>query len=181
MKGRGIKKWFMRNLWRLQQSQMIISMLYWAAIMTLLVYPYVSWRLERYFSISKSDVTLGLLVLFFIVLLGVLAMGFLYDVTFKMWHEQQVVAAERNPYAKEKMNAKELVQWQYFHIPLMKADRRILKHLGQETDFLDESILKMDNWCRYNLKTDPTLKRDVRDIRRIMSKDHGGKPEELID
>ena len=41
-----MKKWFMRQYWRLQQSQTLISMVFWCTTLTLLIWPYVSWRFE---------------------------------------------------------------------------------------------------------------------------------------
>ena len=34
----------MRQYWRLQQSQTLISMAFWCTTLTLLIWPYVSWR-----------------------------------------------------------------------------------------------------------------------------------------
>ena len=39
-----MKKLFMRQYWRIQQSQTLISMAFWCATLTLLIWPYVSWR-----------------------------------------------------------------------------------------------------------------------------------------
>ncbi|MEC8249276.1 MAG: hypothetical protein VX043_02010 [Candidatus Thermoplasmatota archaeon] len=41
------KKWFMRQYWRVQQSQTIISMAFWVTTLTLLIWPYVRWRFEN--------------------------------------------------------------------------------------------------------------------------------------
>ena len=41
-----MKKWLMRQYWRIQQSQAIIGLGFWTATITLLVWPYVSWRFE---------------------------------------------------------------------------------------------------------------------------------------
>ena len=41
-----LKKAFMRQYWRIQQSQTLISMGFWITTLTLLMWPYVSWRFE---------------------------------------------------------------------------------------------------------------------------------------
>ena len=38
--GEMAKKWFMRQYWRLQQSQSLISMGFWCITLTLLIWPY---------------------------------------------------------------------------------------------------------------------------------------------
>ncbi|MBU03939.1 MAG: hypothetical protein CMA58_03040, partial [Euryarchaeota archaeon] len=46
-----MKKAFMRQYWRIQQSQTLISMFFWITTLTLLMWPYVSWRFE-----AKTDI-----------------------------------------------------------------------------------------------------------------------------
>ena len=36
----------MRQYWRLQQSQAVISMAFWTTTLTLIIWPYVSWRFD---------------------------------------------------------------------------------------------------------------------------------------
>ena len=59
-----MKKWLMRQYWRIQQSQAIISLGFWTATITLLVWPYVAWRFE-------SDETLLLIPLTYLGLIGI--------------------------------------------------------------------------------------------------------------
>ena len=40
------RKWLMRQYWRLQQSQTLISMGFWCTTLTLLIWPYVRWRFK---------------------------------------------------------------------------------------------------------------------------------------
>ena len=41
-----MKKAVMRQYWRIQQSQTLISMGFWVTTLTLLTWPYVSWRFD---------------------------------------------------------------------------------------------------------------------------------------
>ena len=41
-----LKKTFMRQYWRIQQSQTLISMGFWITTLTLLIWPNVRWRVE---------------------------------------------------------------------------------------------------------------------------------------
>ena len=42
-----LKKTVMRQYWRIQQSQTLISMGFWCTTLTLLIWPLVSWRFEE--------------------------------------------------------------------------------------------------------------------------------------
>jgi hypothetical protein len=102
------KKWFMRQYWRLQQSQAIASLLLWTSTITLLVWPYVSWRFK---SGCDSDLCFsatflglpstywGLIIIATCVVSIVLLIGFIYDQTLTLWKEHQNVILERNPFA----------------------------------------------------------------------------------
>ncbi len=102
------RKWAMRQYWRMQQSQAVVSLLLWGTTITLLVWPYVSWRFSAQcdggfcFSdaiIGIPSTYIGLSVIFFSVMFAVLFIGFLYDRVFSLWTEWRSVDMERNPYA----------------------------------------------------------------------------------
>ena len=67
-----MKKWFMRQYWRLQQSQTLISMVFWCTTLTLLIWPYVSWRFDA------NEETFGLAMTYWG--LGSIAFGVLFSV-----------------------------------------------------------------------------------------------------
>ncbi|MCH1529328.1 MAG: hypothetical protein L7S46_06360 [Candidatus Poseidoniaceae archaeon] len=101
------RKWAMRQYWRMQQSQAVVGLLLWGTTITLLVWPYVSWRFSSQCQdgVCFSDALLGipstyvgLSVIFFSVMFVVLLIGFLYDRVFSLWTEWSAVAMERNPY-----------------------------------------------------------------------------------
>ncbi|MCS5536482.1 MAG: hypothetical protein NZ770_00110, partial [Candidatus Poseidoniaceae archaeon] len=80
------KKWIMRQYWRVQQSQAFISMGFWGTTLTLLIWPYVSWR----FSSTEEFVGLpttywGLASIFTTVMVIVLLAGFVYDRVLGLW------------------------------------------------------------------------------------------------
>ena len=102
--GDRVKKWGMRQFWRAQQSQTIISMLFWATTLTLLVFD----RLESSnpewghadaitFGIPTAYAIMG--SLFFGVILFVLIVGWVYDNILSLWKQHQTVTIERNPFA----------------------------------------------------------------------------------
>lgn len=102
-----LKKWVMRQYWRMQQSQSIISMGLLGSSLTLLLWPYVSWRFSSScdeglcFSNSVLGIPatyFGLIGIFFSLVLIVLCIGYLYDRVFSLWTAQRSVDFERNPF-----------------------------------------------------------------------------------
>ena len=148
------KKWFMRQYWRLQQSQAIASLLLWTSTITLLVWPYVSWRFksgcDSEFCFSDSFIGLpstywGLILIALCVISIVLLIGFVYDHTLTLWKEHQNVILERNPFAT------------YLLTP---RDAIIIGHLvtilrTQHPD--DEKIQSQCNWMEKWIATIPEL------------------------
>ena len=100
-----MKKWAMRQYWRIQQSQAMISLGFWTATITLLVWPYVSWRFHSDEALLFIPMTyVGLISIAVLVLGIVLIAGFLYDVTFGLWRDHITVNQERNPFSTYKLN-----------------------------------------------------------------------------
>ena len=102
-----LRKWVMRQYWRMQMSQAVVSLLLWGTTITLLVWPYVSWRFSSQcdagfcFSDSIGSIPstyFGLAVIFMSVMFAVLLVGYLYDQVFSLWTEWRSVDMERNPY-----------------------------------------------------------------------------------
>lgn len=90
----------MRQYWRLQQSQSLISMGFWCVTLTLLIWPYVAWRFDantEWLGIPATYVGLASIAL--MVLVTVLLIGYIYDQFLSLWKEHQNVIIERNPFA----------------------------------------------------------------------------------
>ena len=102
--GDRVKKWGMRQFWRAQQSQTIISMLFWATTLTLLVFDRLESSNPQW---GRDDaVTMGMPTayaimgsLFFGVIAFVLIIGWVYDNILSLWKQHQTVTIERNPFA----------------------------------------------------------------------------------
>ena len=106
--GSFFKKWTMRQYWRMQQSQAVVSLLLWGTTITLLVWPLIEWRFAPDCTAGPcfSDEILGLSStyfalagIFFTVMFAVFTIGFLYDQVFSLWTEWRSVDMERNPFA----------------------------------------------------------------------------------
>ncbi|MEZ8113011.1 MAG: hypothetical protein QMC61_05235 [Candidatus Poseidoniaceae archaeon] len=102
-----VRKWAMRQYWRMQQSQAVVGLLLWGTTITLLLWPYINWRFtdscdsglcfnDSIFGIPSTY--FGLSSIFLAVMLGVLTIGYLYDKVFSLWTEWRSVDMERNPY-----------------------------------------------------------------------------------
>ena len=138
-----LKKAFMRQYWRIQQSQTLISMGFWITTLTLLMWPYVSWRFESETEMLAVPMTYwGLGAIAFSVLLIVLIIGWVYDVFSGLWREHLTVVQERNPFTTYKVNAP-------FGM-LLAQTNTILRKLSEE----DEDIMRhcnfVDRWLEWN-------------------------------
>ena len=138
-----LKKAVMRQYWRIQQSQTLISMGFWCTTLTLLVWPLVSWRFEEMKSIGGISPTyLGLLGIGSTVLLIVLAIGWFYDVSFGLWREHLTVVQERNPFTTYKLNA-----------PLgmiLSQTNTILRKVAEDDDDVQRHCDFVDRWLEWN-------------------------------
>ena len=137
------RKWAMRQYWRMQQSQAVVGLLLWGTTITLLVWPYISWRFNSScdsglcFSdsiIGIPSTYIGLAVIFFSVMFAVLTIGFLYDQVFSLWTEWRSVDMERNPYVTYALSP----NW----VMMMALQAETLKRTSPD----DEAIVKQADW-----------------------------------
>ena len=84
-------------LWRVQQAQMIISIVFWSLTLTGIFYPYIRARILNDW-IGSENVFLGMALIFSVVIFIVIIFGYLYD-RLAFWREQITVAQERNPFS----------------------------------------------------------------------------------
>jgi len=135
------KKWFMRQYWRMQQSQSIISMVLLGSSLTLLIWPYVRWRFDDWPTIMGIPTAyFGLSGIFLTLILGVLTIGFLYDRVFSLWTELRSVDLERNPY------------WTYALSPTwmmtLATNAEILKRTSNGDEAIESHADWILQWCK---------------------------------
>jgi len=141
-----LKKWAMRQYWRLQQSQSIISMGFWVILLTLNIWPYIRWRFEGDETLLGVPATYwGFVSISVVVILLVMFVGWFYDHFLALWKEHQNVILERNPFAT------------YLLTP---RDTLIIGHLvtilrTQHPD--DEEIQSQCDWMEKWIATTPDL------------------------
>ncbi len=157
-----VKKALMTYIWRIQQSQMIISIGFWSLTLTGIFYQYFAPLFDVYMGVPQENVFLGMLLLFFIVLASVVIIGFAYDRVFRLWQEQAVVNVERNPYSRLLMMPKEILLWK-------RCQLRILKEVAKDDPEAQKDIEFMDRWFD-KLLEDPKIAQQVEETEKtIMS------------
>lgn len=87
----------MTTIWRVQQAQMIISIVFWSLTLTGIFYPYIRIKIFNDW-LGPDNVFIGMMIIFLFVVALVLLFGYIYD-KLKFWREQITVAQERNPYS----------------------------------------------------------------------------------
>ena len=92
-----MKKKIMTVLWRVQQAQMVISIVFWSLTLTGIFYPYISERILDDL-VGPENVALGMIVIFLGVMGLIILFGYTYD-RMKFWKEQVIVIQERNPFS----------------------------------------------------------------------------------
>jgi hypothetical protein len=156
----GVKKFLMTFIWRIQQSQMLIGVLFWSLTLTGVFYQYFSPIFEDILGISQENVLVGMTVLFFLVLGSVVLIGFAYDRIFKIWREYWVVAVERNPYSRVLLTPQQILLWK-------RCEMRILKEVAGDDPKTLKDIEFMDKWMD-KLLEDPAIQRQVEETEKII-------------
>ena len=138
-----MKKAVMRQYWRIQQSQTLISMGFWVTTLTLLTWPYVSWRFDSGTELAGLPMTYwGLAGIATGVLSAVLAIGSAYDVSRGLWREHLTVVQERNPFTTYKLNAP-------FGVILSQTNA-ILRRMDPEDEEVQRHCDFVDRWLEWN-------------------------------
>ena len=137
----GVKKWFMFQVWRLQQVAAILTLALLSLNLALQIYNYMDWRPE----ILSPYYLVPLLLLLITLVIWLFAL--FWDLKMKMWREQMAVAMERNPYAKEKLFAKEIANYAFMWKPILdnlgKTDPEVKAHADSLRAWVDR-VLKED-------------------------------------
>ena len=149
------KKKLMKTFWRVQQAQMVISVVFWSMTLSGIFYPYFVAKFPDWAG-GPENTFIGLIVLFGLVLSGIFIFGFIYD-KFKFWKEQQLVIVERNPYTGWKMNPV-FTQWVELWIEMAKT-------LPDKSPELEAKIKFFEQWVARLEEIDPWTK-EMRELTR---------------
>ena len=142
----------MLQVWRLQQVAQIITILLLAINLSLQLFGFIKWRGE---ALKNPYIMTPLIFLALLAVIWVVAI--FWDLRLKMWRYQANVGIERNPYAKERLGAKEMAQYGLIWIPL-------LERLGKEDKKLAEAAEVLKSWIEKEWEDDPALVKDVGEL-----------------
>ena len=148
-----IKKWFMLQMWRLQQVSQPLTLALLAINLSLTVFSLIKWREGSLLSSSWIGVPLILLLLAMVIW----SFAIIWDLRLKMWRDQATVLVERNPYSKEKMSAKEIMVYGIFWLPL-------LENAGKTDPKAKLAADALRVWINKASKEEVDLNRDLDDI-----------------
>jgi hypothetical protein len=157
---------------------MIVGAFYWSLIMAGIFFPFFHPLFVDLGLTGPGQVAIGLLILFISVFILILFIGYVYDKVFKMWAEQKIVIVERNIYLHTKQSAKEIVHFQYHHIPLLRGlglqaegdfFNKWNERCMEEDKVLRDDVYKIARWSNeYTLR--PKKDRWLKDIRKDIDK-----------
>jgi hypothetical protein len=147
------KKWFMLQIWRVQQVAQILTIAMLAISLTLQVYGYMQWREGTLFATPYVGGVVILLALATVIW----GFAFVWDMRLRMWREQAAVLIERNPYAKEKWYSKEIVMYNLIMLP-------ILDKLGENDEKLKTHAKTVRAWMEKSLEKDPATQRELAEL-----------------
>jgi hypothetical protein len=149
----GVKKWFMLQMWRIQQVAQIITIVLLAFNLALLLQTKMDWREGTIW----ADTYAGVFAIMLVLVLAIWVFALAWDLWFKMWREQQTVLAERNPYAKEKLTSKEIAIYSICWLPL-------LEQLGKTDPDMKKAAVYLRTWLEKAYNSDPIATEDLKDI-----------------
>ena len=151
-RGKRVKKWFMLQVWRIQQVAQILTLVLLGITDSLLLWKSVAWRggiIENPYA--------GPLIIMIIIAVSVWAFAIFWDLRLKMWRDQMNVIVERNPYSKERLSSKEVFLYTLIYLPLME-------HLGKDDPKVKEIAEVLRKWFKKETADDQQLVKDVKEI-----------------
>jgi hypothetical protein len=151
-----MKKWFMLQIWRLQQVAQILTLVLLAVNLALQMYSYVGRRTYLF----SSPIT-GVSILILVLAGGIWGFAIYWDLGLKMWRDQAFVLTEKNPYSKERMSAKEVAMNKIIWLPLLERLAKDDPQIGECAGYLRGWIVRAE--C-----DDPKLRTDFDDIKRYL-------------
>lgn len=156
---RGVKNWFMLQVWRLQQVSQIVTLAMLSVTLAGIIWGFVKYR-GGIFGTSYSGIVL------ITVLIGLTVWGFaiFWDTRLKLWRDQMHVLVEKNPYTHEKLAPKELFTYVITWIPVME-------NMARTDPKVAASLKVMKAWIAKEIGDDPHLIEDVKQIMQHIGSD----------
>ncbi|TLZ55068.1 MAG: hypothetical protein E6K17_06540 [Methanobacteriota archaeon] len=159
------KRFLMTQIWRIQQSYALLSLVLWGIVIALTANPLLLPYLQHNLGVDPTapGVVAGTLVLVFIGVFALLfVFGVVYDKYLHLWRDQLDVTYDRNPYAREKLMVKEILVWRHMFLPAMQATASSDPKTRKEVAF-------MEKWIERSLAADPNIRRSVEEAERVIT------------
>jgi hypothetical protein len=86
-----------------------------------------------------------------------------WDLRMKMWREQSAVAVERNPYAKERLYAKEIANYSMMFLPILESLGKTDPEAKAAADFVRR-------WINNALAEDPSVQIEWKELLEFIGK-----------
>lgn len=151
-----VKKWFMLQMWRLQQVAQPLTIAMLSVTVSLQVWGFVKWRNEIF-----ANPVFGVPMILVPLVLLIWIIAIVWDIRLRMWREQMTVLAERNPYMLEKMSAKELLMFSLVYLP-------ILERFSKDDPEARRSVEVIRAWMNKVAQEDPRALVDAEKILETM-------------
>jgi hypothetical protein len=142
----------MLQVWRLQQIASVMTLALLALSEATVIWGFLKYRGGLF---GSPYIMIPTLMLAFGG--AIWAASILWDLRMKMWQYQANVGVERNPYAKERLGAKEIAQYSLIWIP-------VLERLGKEDKKLADAADVLKTWVSKEWHDDPALVREVTEL-----------------
>lgn len=155
-----VKKWFMLQVWRLQQVAQILTLALLGVTDSLLLWGKVQWR----GGLLANHIT-GPLILLVIIGGAVWAFAIAWDLWLKMWRDQATVLVEKNPYNKEKFAPKEIVLHGMTWLPVMEK-------LAQNDPAMQKQVEAFKAWLTTAAREEYGMDDEIKEILRFFGKEN---------
>lgn len=134
------KEFVSREMWRMRQSSQIVNLFFYALTLAGVYAPIV----ERFFPLHRGIL---LVILYIISFMGLVALGFVYDIVLQLWKEEKKIMVERDPYQIDLYTEKELqglkVNLSNFKATYeaMRTNMLICEKLGIDASDLNDQLI----------------------------------------
>lgn len=156
----GLKKWFMLQMWRVQQVAQPLTLVMLAITISLQVFGLIKWREDSL--LSTSWIGVPMIALFLVLVIWTVAI--FWDMRLRMWREQATVLVERNPYVKEKMSSKEVAMFLMVYLPLVER-------LAKDDPSMKPTADALRSWVKKALVQDANTAHDLDGILKYIGAD----------
>lgn len=154
-----LRKWFMLQVWRLQQISQVMTLLLLALSEATVLWGFLKYRGGVF---NNPYIMIPVMLLLFGGAIWLASV--FWDLRLKMWRYQATVLVERNPYSKEKMAPKEIVVYGMTWLP-------VLEKLGENDPKMKAQAEAFRTWLRKASKLEPNLEADMKEILDFIGED----------